>query len=507
MFINIQDMKISHFFSIFLLVSFSVYGQYAYDKSKISNKVLKIVKKIEKINVVKEEGDGMGRISEQYENYEKLIKIATPKELAVLTSYPNGAVRCYAFIGLTSDEKLKETVDIFKIVKDHIQDNEFVESQSGCIISSESVADFFIRTVEQKDYKLNFYTYQLNSQQQKEIDSLLIVGKNDSYARQKAIQSLQINAQNYPLLRKLVVEEKNDTALPKIAEYKKEEDLQLILGFHKIKTEINEDERLYATYLAIQEFPHPAFFPFLKERQSETFGKEYFSNEWESLYNAIARYKNREAFELLQLPFAKIVYTNVRKYHLGFVYDAIENSPCPLYDDLLWKLWEEENIYTLKALKHLLDLDPKRAYENIRKEFEITSEIKNPNLDLDRKKFSEIENREELMLNLVIANEKEIALEVISNKIRQANVRDFPLYTKYALKLKNPIFVVSLFERLRIESNPYTYLEIVKTLFDYNEDTINVEVVNTLAVNKNLSQGWGGTQLKGMLLEKKLIKE
>ena len=59
MFINIQDMKISHFFSILFLVSFSVYGQYTYDKSKISNKVLKIVKKIEKINVVKEEGDGV----------------------------------------------------------------------------------------------------------------------------------------------------------------------------------------------------------------------------------------------------------------------------------------------------------------------------------------------------------------------------------------------------------------------------------------------------------------
>jgi hypothetical protein len=61
LFINIQDMKISHFFSIFLLVSFSVYGQYTHDKSKISNKVLKIVKKIEKINVVMDEAVGFCR--------------------------------------------------------------------------------------------------------------------------------------------------------------------------------------------------------------------------------------------------------------------------------------------------------------------------------------------------------------------------------------------------------------------------------------------------------------
>lgn len=497
-------MKIPHFFFLFLLINFSVYGQYTYDKSKISNKVLKIVKKIEKVNVVMDEGNGVGRKSGQYENFEELIKIASPKELAVLTSYPNGVVRCYAFIGLTSDEKLKETVDIFKIVKDHIQDNEFVESQSGCIISSESVVDFFVRTVEQKDYKLNFYAYELNSQQQKEIDSLLIAGKNDSYARQKAIQSLEINAQNYPLLRKLVIEQKNDTALPKLAEYKKEEDLQLILGFHKIKTEIDEDERLYATYLAVQQFPHPVFFSLLKQEQNKTFNKEGYSNEWRELYKAVVQYKNQGALELLQLPFIK-VYSDIRKYHLRFVYEAIVNNPNPLYDELLWKFWEEENINTLDSFNHLLGLDPKRVYKNIRKEFGITSEIKNPNLD--RKNFSEIDNRQELMLNLLIVNEKEIALEVIKNKIKQANVHDFPLYTKYVLKFKNRIFVEPLLERLRVEKNANVYLEAVKTLFGYNDDAINAEIVKTLAVNKSLTENWGGTELKRMLLEKKLIKE
>lgn len=448
-----------------------------------------------------------GIMPEQYTDFTKLREIATPKELIALTSHSNAAVRCYAFWALVLDEKLKTSVDLFKIVKDHIDDNEFVESQSGCIISSESVADFFISTVEQKDYDLNFYMYELNSNQQKEIDSLLILSKNDSYARQKAIQSLETNDQNYAVLRTLVVEENNSVALPKLAAYKKEEDLQLILDFYKVKTGVNDNERLDAAYLAIQEFPHPAFFSFLKEEQSKTFNEEYFSNEWGSLYEAIARYKNQEAFELLQLPFAKIVYANVRKYHLGFVYDAIGNSPCLLYDDLLWKLWEEENIYTLKTLKYLLDLDPKRAYKNIRKEFEITSEIKNPNLDLDRKKFSDIESREELMLNLVITNEKEIAFEVINNKIKQANVLDFPLYTEYVLKFKTPIFVEPLFERLRTEDNPHVYLKIVKTLFDYEEDTINKEIVKTLSVNKNLTEGWGGVELKEMLLEKKLIKE
>lgn len=500
-------MKTPHFFFLFLLISFSACTKYAYNKPKISNETLKVTKKIEKINVVMGEAVGAaGVMPEQYMNFTKLREIATPKELIALTNHPNTTVRCYAFSALVSDEKLKGSIDLFKIVKNHIYDYEPVSTQFGCVVNDMSVSDFFISRVIGRDYEEDFYKYKLNNQQQREIDSLLILSKNDSYARQNAIQSLEINAQNYPLLRTLVTEEKNNAALPKLAAYKKEEDLQLILDFYKTKTDTNEEEKLHAVYLAIQEFPHPIFLSLLKEEQSNAFDEEYYSEEWRLLYEIIAGYKNREALELLQLPFTKVVSPDIRKYHLVFMFTAIMDFPTPLYDSLLWELWEKENISTLESINHLMDLDSQRAYKDIRKEFGITTEIKNSNLNLDRKEFGEMEYKQELMLNLLIENEKEIAFEVISNEIRQTKVC-FRLYCGYALKYKTPIFVESLMERLRAEKNAHFYLEAVKTLFGYNDDAINTEIVKTLAVNKNLTEGWGGAELKGMLLEKKLIKE
>ncbi|TPD65273.1 hypothetical protein [Flavobacterium microcysteis] len=490
------------------MINFSVYGQYTYDKSKISNKVLKVVKKIEKVNVYMGAAVGYGGMKpEQYENFEKLKEIATPKELIALTNHPNTTVRCYAFSALVSDEKLKGSIDIFKIVKDHIYDYESVSTQFGCVGSDMSVSDLFIgRVVMREDYEEDFYRYKLNNQQQREIDSLLILKKNNSYARRNAIQTMETNAQNYALLRTLVIEEKNNDALPKLAAYKKEEDLQLILDFHKTKTDTNEYEKLHAVYLAIQEFPHPIFLSLLKEEQSNAFDEKDYSEEWGLLYKLIAGYKNQEALQLLQLPFTKIVSPDIRKHHLVFMYSAIMDFPNPLYDPLLWDLWEKENISTLESINHLMDLDSKRGYKAIRKEFGVTAEIKKTNLNLDRKEFGEIEYKVELMLNLMMENEKEIAFEVISNKIRQTE-EYFRLYCKYALKLKNPIFVEPLLERLRTEHRPHFYLETVRTLLDYNEDTVNTEIVKILSVNENLTEGWGGTELKGMLLEKKLIKE
>lgn len=500
-------MKSNCLLFIFFLINFSMMGQSAtYDKTKISSKTLKIVKKIEKVNVIMGEAVGYGGMRpEQYNNFEKLKETATSKELVTLTNHPNTTVRCYAFQALTMDNKLDISIDLFKIVKEHLEDNEQVETQFGCIGGSESVSDFFVSRVARRDYETDFYMYELDSLQQEEINSLLISNKNDSYNRHKAIGNMEINAQNYPILKALVVEEKNDTALPKLAAYKKEEDIQVILDFHKAKTE-KDDDGIYATYLSIQEFPHPVFFSYLKEEQSKIFDNDHFSNEWAILYGAIAKYRNQEALELLQLPFTKVIHSNIKEYHLDFMHNAIMESPSPLYDELLWRLWEDENVFTFDSFCYLFDSNPERAYKNARKEFGITATIENPNLNLDRKQFVEIEDREELILNLLLENEKEIAFDVIVNKIRTENVHDFPMYSRYIEKLKDSVFVVPLFERLRKESNAHIYLEIVTVLLAYKDNAINSEIIKTLDINKNLSENWGGAELKEILLKENLVK-
>lgn len=500
-------MKAPYLFPIFFLIHFSMLGQVVYDKANISNKTLKLAKKIEKINVVKGEAVGYsGMRPEQYDNFEKLKKVATPKELEMLTRHPNPTVRCYAFQALTLVNKPEAPIDLFKIIKEHLEDNEQVDTQFGCIGSDMAVSDFFLSRVLKKDYETDFYTYELDSLQEKEINNLLIHSKKDSYGKHRAINAMQVNAQNYAVLKALVIEEKNDTALRKLAAYKKEEDIQTILDFHKTKTG-KDDNGIYATYLAIEEFPHPDFFPYLKEELGKTFDKGYYSNEWAILYGAIARYKNQEALELLQLPFTKVTDSDIKEYHLDFVHNAIMDSPSSLYDELMWRLWEEENVVMLKSFDYLFDLDSERAYKKARKELGVTAAIKNPKLHLDRKQYSEIENRNELILNLLLENEKEIAFDLISNKIKQEDVHNFSMYTSYVQKLKDPIFVEPLLERLREEDNPHVYLKIVDTLLAYKDNAVNAEIIKMLAVNKSLTENWGGAKLKQILQQENLIKK
>lgn len=500
-------MKIPNLFNIFFLIHFSMFGQLSYDKTNISKKTLKIAEKIEKINIVMGGAVGYsGMRPEQYDNFEKLRKVATPKELQLLSNHPNPVVRCYAFQALTLVDKLETSIDLFKIVKEHLEDSEKVDTQFGCIGSNMAVSDFFLSRALKKDYETDVYMYELDSLQEKEINNLLIHSKKDSYGRDRAIDAMEINAQNYAILKNLVLEEKNNTALQKLAAYKKEEDIQTILNFHKSKTD-KDDDGIYATYVAIKEFPHPDFFPYLKDELGKTFGNDHYSNEWTVLYEAIARYKNQQALELLRLPFTKVVHSDIREYHLDFVHNAIMGSPSPLYDELLWTLWEGENVVMLESFDYLFGLDSERAYRMARKELGITAAIKNPKLNLDRQQYSEIEDREELMLNLLLENEKEVALDVISNKIKQENVHGFPMYASYVLKLKDPIFLGPLFERLKEEDNPHVYLEIVKTLLSYKDDRVNAEIIKMLAVNKNLTENWGGAELKQILQQENLIKK
>jgi hypothetical protein len=476
---------------IFLLITTICSGQVKYDEQKISTKTKTIVKAIAKENRVTDEYIGYaGKKSKQYENFEKLKK-ASSEELLILTNHPNGVVRCYSFWALG----FHPNIDLLEIVKYHLNDNEEIEYQSGCTISSEKVGDFFISLVT-PDY-VDLDVKKLNDTQRQDLDSLLIYQPNELNARFEAIETAVETPQLYSVLRNLYLKTSNQSALVKLSKYKREEDISLILA-----NRLNDDDKesgYFHTYRAIQNFPKDEFIPFLEARLNETLDETHFSTEWRELYSAIVMYKNPKALTLLNVPFSQVEHENIKKYHLDFIYDAILENFDICYAEILWKIWEQNNEITLKGYRFYLQNNISRGYE-----MTVNELLGGKNKITITPIYNEsvlAETLEESMLNLVIINDKELANQIIDSKILNANVHEFPIYTSYIKKSKDKKFVESLFKRFEKEWNAHVYLEITKTLIEFNDKTINDRIIETLKVNKKLTEDWGGKALTELLKE------
>lgn len=468
---------------LFFLITIFSYGQSSFDNKAISSKTKKIVKEIAKVNEL------MGsavyesfKRPKQWDNFELLEKQATNDELLKLTDHPNGVVRCYSFWALVN----KDYPNLFSLIKKHFNDDEIVDTQFGCIGSEEKVGDFFIKMISNDD---NF----INNDNIKELDSLLIYKPNNLYSRHKAILRAEPTEMLYPKIKELVVKENNPTALIILAKYQKEQDIELINNF-KDKTEDDEDGFVH-TYKAISEFPRLEFLPLLEKNLMKTLDKEYYSFEWKELYRTIACYKNNKALELLKIPFSQVQHDDFKKYHIEFVFEAISEFQNPIYDELLWGIWEEriEKTIGLDNYKYLMSLNPSKGYELTKREFNENYKIQNSQFIPN---FSNVEDSDgyyDYLLNVIKANDKELFNKIVVEQIQNANVHDFPLYTSKTDKQN--IFIKPLLDRLEKESNPHVYLNIVETLIEYNSLDIINEVLNIRKRNINLTENWGGKAL------------
>lgn len=497
---NKISLKISFFLSFLILfLSVSCYGKNDYDASKISNKTNRIVKKIEKVNFLMGSAVGVaGRTPKQFENFEELKKNASVEELIMLTNHPNGVVRCYSFWALL---RLKN-IDLFSIVKNHLGDDTIVQTQFGCSGDYEKVGDFYIQLVttdyEDEDDE-NVNTKLLNERQLKELDSLLIYSENNLSMRFDAISKAEPTEALYPKVRDLVIKENNQSALVTLSKYKNPNDIELILKNRDKDQNDDGESGYFYTFRAIQNFPDSHFFPFLEKRLYETLDNDHFSNEWLELYSAIAAYKNQKALELLKVPFTKVKHQNIKEYHIKFVYEAILAFKCELYNDLLWKIWQDDHIITLEGFEYLLKLNSNKTLELSKRELLPNYQIKDIETIPKTSKNMFTENLEETMLNFILINDKLLAYNLISDKIETASVNDFEMYCAKITELKDHFFIKVLFKRLKTEDNPHVYLQIIETLISFKDKSLNKKILETRKGNKNMNTDWGSKSLDEIL--------
>ncbi|MEM6263854.1 MAG: hypothetical protein AAGI38_15175, partial [Bacteroidota bacterium] len=426
-----------------------------------------------------------GERPQQYDNFIELKQAAEKEELLQLTDHSNPTVRCYAFWALTFDP----TVELYPIVLDHLSDEQSVTTQLGCIRGGKPVGDFFLDKAtpfidEIAPNKLD--TFQLAA-----IDSILIHRPSKLFARAEAIERAKTTESMYTVIRMLVLEEKNEEALVKLASYKRDQDVKVILSFRDASN--SGDGDVFFTYKAINQFPHPDFFPFLEANLRNTFDKTHYNHHWQELYRAIAKYKNNKSVALLYLPLSKVQDKYIREYHMDYLSQALSEVRAPIYNDLLWKLWEEEYRITLDGFECLSNIDSTRAFELTRE-----SLMNLYQLSMQRDSHDSLVHR---MLEWIVSKEYEMGLEIIGTNIRNANITYFSIFTDKAAALKEPSLVEPLFDRFSRESNGHIYLPIAEALLAYGDAGITKLMHKTRTNNKELNVGWGGKSLDRLLEE------
>lgn len=475
-----------------LLISICTYAQNNYDETKISSKTKTAVKKITKVNELMSSAVySSGTRPKQWDNFEELKISASIEELIELTNHPNGVVRSYSFWALS----LTKNVDLFSIIKTHLNDYELINTQFGSIGGQEMVGDFFIQIMTPQYIDLD--SDKMDSKEMKELDSLLIYQPNKLSSRYNAINRAEPTENLYLKIRELVIKEKNQSALITLAKYQKEQDIQIIMNFRDEKDE--GEDGFYFTYVAMQQFPRKEYIPLLESNLKKTLDNTRFSTEWRELYKAIASFKNEKALELLNIPFTEVQYKKLKRYHIDFVFNAILEFQDPLYDNLLWRIWEEENQRTLRSYKYLLSLNPSKTYELTKKELIEDYQIEESDFIPTLEKVQESENFYEYLLNVVIANDKKLAIEIIKSQIETADVHNLPWVTSKVNRQK--VFIEPLFNRLENISNPHIYLNIVKTLIEFEDDDINKRILEIRKINSSLSENWGSEALDKLLID------
>ncbi|MBL7826131.1 MAG: hypothetical protein JNJ57_05830 [Saprospiraceae bacterium] len=467
-------------------------AQPAYNQANISGRTGKLADRIEKVNTLMGEAvyyDGIK--PKQWENFENLEKTATNAELVELCRHPNGVVRCYAFWALSHQNH----PDLFEILLQHLNDTTLVETQFGCLGGAEKVGDFFIDVMTPDRVDLD--SKKMTSHNREMLDSLLIFQPNRLAAKSSAIFRAKPTEKIYPKLRELYLKEHDQNALLAMARFKKEADIELIL--RNRDTDTNPESGYHYTYMAMLAFPHPAYRPLLESNLEKTLDEKYFSQEWLLMYKVIASYQDQKSVELLMAPFTRAQVKDIRPYHIEFVYEAIREFRHPIYDDLYWKIWEEENLIEPETFAYLLNKNPGRAYQDAKRHLDNSYELQNdgfqPNLDSVQLGGEVLES----MLNLIIANDTAFANRVITQKIATVSVHQISLYTS---KVKQQaVFIEPLFDRLENEWNAHVSLKLVETLIAYQSEQINRRILETRKINPKLNEGWGGKALDKLLLE------
>ncbi len=459
----------------FLVISNLAFSQDSPNINKISNKVSEIVSDIAKGNVIDSSGVGIvGTRTEQYDYFSKLVKLATSKELLILTDHPNAAVRGYAFWALSFDH----SIDLFPIINKHLNDEERVGYVVGCNANASKVGDFFINIVNPKfsmnptgkGLKVNKFT----PEQLHKLDQLLLTTPNNLDAKVYLFSKLKPNPKIYARVRDIVSNEEDPIAAILLAKYKKESDVSIILK--AIQKPFDVRVGFGYSIQAIQEFPHPDFFPVLEAALKSKLSSRRDITGWsDELIRTIVSYHNYDAIELLQTIFMLKESDYERKIYLKRIMDSLSYLKNPIYDDMLWKLWREEQLLSQTGFEYLSEKDPEKTFTYAKQYF---VNIGNDSLD-------------NAMIAFLLPIDRKFAIVFIKGNImRTVGSSSATFYADKVAELQDKELAEELLlqqlDEYESADDPQRVLHAAKILLAYKNDVIKQKVL--IQINKIMNR-------------------
>lgn len=454
----------------------TLYGKAQYNLSNKS--VDKLVIAIAQENELLSQAIGIGgKLTEQYQRFEELKKKASKEDLMKLTKHQNPVVRCYSFWGLTD----RKEDDLLPILIEHLQDSSKVQRQFGCVLSSVSVADFYLELLT-KSYLITEDYYRANNskvniEERRMLDSIVLHTPNDLEYLEVVLFNHEPNESDYLRVRE-IVKSGNYIGLPALAKYQKNEDLELILSFKDTPLKQNMYPHPFdCLFTAIENYPNEFFKNFLIEYSKEILPERYFSNYWRRFYAACLKYNKGFSLEIIKRVLKGEENIPMFDYHLDFISNALGKYPSKENENLISQIWREHKHIAEGSFKFLSENAPNKSFELITKYLEDFEEVYQGGRE---------EHLIPIVLEFALNFNEEKTIELIAKNLKTNTITPFEKFAEYAKMLKRKEFIEPLFYRIENEWNGYVFFEAIDVILAYEENILNERIIPSSRKNKKI---------------------
>jgi len=419
-----------------------------------------------------------------------------------LTKYPDPHVRTSAFRALVT---AYPEVDSLPIILEHLTDNELIKQAVYDMYSMEKVGDVFLQIATLSTFQ-QLEVDKFSDADRQTLFTVLLTQPNEL----KSITDFLLYAEPFPELYELIRERaKEDTAaLVALAKYQQQQDIELIkqqlvsikdvramsaLPHQQRHAAFEHEQRVM---LAISHFPAPKFFDQLKQRFIRNLTAKLYqnparpihirSNPVQSLYSAIASFRNEAALELFTAPYDGefALSTEELEMHTKWVSYAISASISPVYENLMWSLWIGQNKVTKAIFDYLRVRDESRAFEVVKSNLR--------GVDKNSKSAPSIYSLELLpsVLEFVRHHDESFYIETMIKHLGSANIGAFPVFIEQVKLTKLDAFQLTLITLLNHKS-PTIVEKTVDALMAYEDEGIKQIVIDSLKLNRLNRNNYG----------------
>ncbi len=435
---------------IFMLFSSSVFAEEI--RAELQNQVDTIAK----CNELQYKTVGMGAASEQYKHYEKLRDSASIEELLTLLKNINSVVKAYAGWAL-ADRKYPFLNDIFA---EFLATDEIVHYQRVCIGGDFHIAStlyFRIRSqghlFEITDQDSIFFQSQISK-----MDSLLLYSDKDIFVKTYALENNKANQKTYERIKKLAEVEWNTDALIALAQYRKKEDIPFFISQGK------------ESFEAISYFPDKGFWDFLLSFKSTEKSLDYFI--------ALSRFQDEAALDVLKEICPSCTLEQITKLD-----KALIKNYCPLYKDLILKIWEEKKTIDYTITQKFIAQNPEKASESFVKGL-LTAEKFNL-IEIDYN-YGTDELILPLMLQTIAIHDSEKLIPICNKNVLSADFLELKPFLDCIESNHLSQTTDNLLSRLRVNTTKYDIFHIAKTLLSFKNSETNMSLKEIMQQRKSI---------------------